>query len=47
MNEIINHRAVPPGGGGVGGVTRGAQLAGRGPWHAGIAKFLKNEGFHR
>jgi hypothetical protein len=41
------------GGGVVGGVTppkkvkKGAQLAGRGPWHAVIAKFFKNEGFLR
>ena len=40
-------------GGGGGGcntpkkVKKGAQLAGRGPWHAGIAKFVKNEGFVR
>jgi hypothetical protein len=26
-------------------VNRGAQLAGRGPWHAGIAKCFKNEDF--
>ena len=41
------------GGGGGGGVTqpkkvkKGAQFAGRGPWQAGIAKFVKNEGFLR
>ena len=26
-------------------VKKGAQLAGRGLWHAGIANFFKNEGF--
>ena len=39
-------RAVPPGGvwGGVGGCNT-PKLAGRGPWHAGIAFFFKNEDF--
>jgi hypothetical protein len=39
------------GGGGGGGppkkFKKGAQLVGRGPWHAGIAKFVKNEAYVR